>query len=136
MMSADNTLGRAVETLELLDIAGRVDFMHMAVFESDGFYKPADPDNGWDTRQVEIKAYGVFASGGTDADAIRHWMQAAARQAHLFEDMRRAEALLRHKGPVPRDDICAACKLILAEGRDSAQRGVAAAILEAIGRAA
>lgn len=136
LMSADNTLGRAVETLDLLDLAGRVDFMHMAAFESDGFYKPADPDNGWDTRQVEIKAYGVFATGGTDADAIRHWMQAAARQARLFEDLRRAEALLHHKGLVPREDMCAACKLILAEGRETAQRNMAAAMLKALGRAA
>jgi len=135
-MSVNNALGRAVEALELRDHAGRADFLHMAAFESSGFYKPADPDNSWDNQQVEIKAYGIFASGGTDAEAIRHWMQAAARPARLFAGLCHAEALLRHKGPVPQDEILAACKLILAEGRDPVLRDRAAAMLDILRRAA
>ncbi|NOX39745.1 MAG: hypothetical protein GXP05_04325 [Alphaproteobacteria bacterium] len=132
MIAIENTLARAVDALEPLGNAARSDYLSMAAFETGGFYKSAEPNNNWDNQQVEIKAHDVFASGGDDVEAVRHWIQAATRQASMFEDLRKAEITLCSGCPIPVTKMRDACYLIMDEGRSRDLRRRAGAMLHAL----
>ncbi len=132
MMCIHDDLTRALQVFETLDHAGQVEFMAMAAMETNGFYKHPRAASNWDSGTVEIKAYGIYAEGRDDADAIRNWTRAATRQANRLKNLHLAENLLRAP-----DNLCGAdtgklreaCEIILTDSRDAGVRVAAARIL-------
>lgn len=123
MMCAHDDLARALDTLEVLGAPGQHDFLVMASLETNGYFKPPERANNWDTQMVEIKAHGIFADGSDASEAIRNWRLAAGRQVSIQRQVQRAEYVLRQPQGHNGDDVVRkACKTILTDGRVEAIR--------------
>ena len=135
MMCIHDDLARALETLELLDLNGRIDFLVGAALETGGYYKAADLANSFDSQAVEIRAHNVSSSGPDDAAAVHYWMQAARRQVEGWTSAAEAAAAIRSPAPISNGALRAACDTILSHSLNAADRIAATAILQNLDRA-